>query len=100
MNEPQIPAPLLSPRTRFQKSGVHVSDHRHMTGSTIFETATDAAMNQYALELASQSGDQWGSMSAGLRLKGAQEYLMCLKALAEKPHVPQPQIRDNLDPKN
>jgi hypothetical protein len=91
---------LASPKARFIQSGTRVSDHRRMVGSDIFDQATDAAMLHYSIQLARNTTDGNTGMVNGLKIAGAQEFLVILKTLAETPRpMPRPNIV-GLDPAN
>lgn len=92
----------LSPKSRFQLSNEHVTQHRNLVDSESFERACDVAIQQYSSALCSVPLTQEEAVmgSIGLKLRGAHEFLTILRNLAEKPKEPSPIVRlDNLNHK-
>lgn len=78
----------ISPRARFQESGVRLSDVRDLITKDIFRTAIDAALLQYQSELAVRTTDANAAMRTGLCVLGAHEFVTVLRQLAEKEEAP------------
>jgi hypothetical protein len=95
------PAPLLnaSPKYRFMQNSRAVSQHRDMIASTVFQHATDFALLQYQTILAQNTKGPDDATLAGLKLRGAHEFLETLTMMAETPRMPAPTIVEGLDHK-
>lgn len=91
-----------TPKDRFQSSDVRISDHRKMVASEQFERACDFAMLEYGMRLRAglDEDSPQSIMNAGLKAAGAQEFLLILRNLSEKPIAPATlSIAKNLDHK-
>lgn len=87
----------ISPRTRFQMSGVKLTNHRDLIAREDFRIAIDTALLQYQADLALNCKDQYQAMSNGLRMLGANEFIAVLRKLADKDELPAPtKPNDNL----
>jgi len=67
-----------------------------MVDSEAFSRAIDAALLQYQQEATSNITDGNGAGSAGLRIRGAIEFVRVLKNLSETPAAPTIRPDDNL----
>lgn len=86
----------ISPRTRFQQSGVRLSAHRDMITSDAFRLAADAALLQYAADIGQQTKDGNAAMASGFRMLGAQELIQVMRQLGDTTPTIRSVINDNL----
>jgi len=95
-------APLinLTAKARFLESNENISAHRKLVDSREFQRACDFAMLSFA-HAASQAPIAPEEMSlgaAGLKLRGAHEFLSIFRNLSEAPQKPPTILRhDNLN---
>ncbi len=91
---------IISPKTRFGLSDQNISRHRTMVDQPEFQRACDYAMLHFAqaLSLTNLSEEERTMGAAGLKLRGAHEFMEIFKNLSEKPKniVPIPRT-DNLN---
>lgn len=89
-----------SAKTRFQESNQNISDHRAMVESRAFQRACDFALMEYQGQLALVSSENPQlSGAVGLKLAGANEFLMTMRLLSEAPRLIPRRVPDNLDHK-
>lgn len=89
-----------SPSARFRESGNNIGRHRDMVVSHEFQRAADFGMLEYAAQLTLATKDANEAMAAGLKLRGAYEFLQIMRNLGESPRMAPPRvITDNLDHK-
>ncbi len=89
-----------TPKSTFQSDTNRTARHRSMIHSPEFVIGADMAMLEYQSQLAQidLQGNMTAAAAAHLRMLGAQEYLFCLRNLAEKPQPKMtPRVMDNLD---
>jgi hypothetical protein len=90
--------PTSTPRERFMADGKNVSGHQAIVDGAYFSRAADAVMLEYSRKLANEVDGSTAAI-AGLKLKGAQEFLDLFKSFSEQPKPPAPMKRsDNLTP--
>ncbi len=91
---------IISPKTRFGLSDQNISKHRTMVDQPEFQRACDFAMLQLAYDLTVKNLSEEERMmgAAGLKLRGAHDFMEILKNISEKPKniVPIPRT-DNLN---
>ena len=91
---------IISPKTRFGLSDQNISKHRAMVDQPEFQRACDFAMLHFAqgLSVTNLTEEERTMGAAGLKLRGAHEFLNIFKNLSEKPELPKPMPRtDNLN---
>lgn len=86
-----------TPKTRLQSNQKFLEKHREFLSTEELARGVDAALLQYQWELAQKVSDQYGAMSMGLRLLGAQEFVAKLWDLGVIPEQRKLTVSDNLD---
>lgn len=92
----QVHTENISPRQRFQQSGVRLSNHREMIASEAFKAAIDIGLLQYQTELAAKCTDANAAMRVGLCILGAQEFVTVLRQLGDTINFTRIPANDNL----
>jgi len=83
---------------RFRESGQNISDHRAMVATRAFQRACDFAQLEYQAQLATRLMENPGEAAfAGLKMTGAVEFLLTMRALSEAPMPPRRVPTPNLD---
>lgn len=90
MNSTPIANP--TPKAKFQESNDNISKHRAMVDSREFERAQDVGLLEHtaAIALTFNPTSQVEAIAAAFRIRGALEYAMQMRMLAEKPLPPRP----------
>lgn len=88
-----------SPKYRFMQNSRAVSQHRDMVATTVFQHSTDFALLHYQTALAQGVKGPDDATLAGLKLRGAHEFLEVLTLLGETPRMPAPTVLPGLDHK-
>lgn len=92
----QVHTENISPKQRFQRSGVRLSQHRDMVASDPFIMGCETALLEYQAKITSQITDGNTAMAAGFRLMGAQELVNTIRALADTTTNLKVVVNDNL----
>lgn len=99
-NEPVTVNLNPSPKFRFRESNQNISDHRALVETRTFQRACDYALMEYQAQLAIQASENPQLAGAvGLKLAGANEFLMTLRLLSEMPRIVSKPVIQNLDHK-
>lgn len=88
--------PNQSPKQRFTSVAKWIGDHRLLVDSESFTRAIDMALLQYQQQATENITDGNGAGSAGLRIRGAIEFVRVLKNLSENPTAVSSRPDDNL----
>jgi hypothetical protein len=79
------------------ESSQSVSKHRELVTSSDYQRGCDFAMLQYTAALANQTNSADTAMVAGLKIRGAHEFLEVMKTLGETIKMPAPVALADLD---
>jgi hypothetical protein len=92
MSEPQVVIINPSPKLQFMSDPKRVSAHRNTMQMPQIQDSINMALLNYQRELFARVNDANGSAAAGLKLKGALEFVDEFLRLAEapKPHADSP----------
>ncbi len=89
-----------SPKTRFRASGLNISEHRTLVESNAFQRACDFALLEYQAQIALTLSENPNLATVGgLKITGAQEFVMILRTISEMPRIVSRQPVQNLDHK-
>jgi len=79
-----------TPKFRFIESGNNVTQHRKMVDQPEFQRACDFAMLSFSLAVSQTpiTQEELSLGAAGLKLRGAQDFLSIFRNLSEQPKVP------------
>lgn len=92
----QIHTENITPKQRFQRSGLKLSNHRDLVASESFIIGAETALLEYQAKITSQITDGNTAMAAGFRLMGAQELVNCIRNLADTVPNLKTVVNDNL----
>jgi hypothetical protein len=92
-----MPKPVTNPtaKARFLESSDSISKHRDLVDSGSFQRACDFAMLQFSMAVctAELKEEEKQIGAAGLKLRGAHDFLSILRNLSEAPQKPSPIVR-------
>lgn len=92
-----MPKPVTNPtsKARFLESSDNISKHRDLVDSTTFQRACDFAMLQFSMAVATtpMTAEDVSIGAAGLKLRGAHDFLSIFRNLSEAPQKPSPIVR-------
>jgi hypothetical protein len=89
MSEPQVIIHNPSAKYQFMKSAKRVGDHRNIMQMGQFQDSVNMALLEYQRMVFRDANDGNSSAAAGMKVKGALEFVDTLFKLGEMPQQPE-----------